>query len=55
MMEYMGLEEDRLHFSWISSAEAVKFADVAKEVAEKVKAIGPSEKFVKRYETKDTE
>ncbi len=54
MMEYIGLEEDRLHFSWISSAEAVKFADVAKEVAEKVKAIGPSEKFVKRYEIEDT-
>jgi len=55
MMEYMGLEQDRLHFSWISSAEAVKFADVAKEVAAKVKAIGPSDKFVKHYETKDAE
>jgi coenzyme F420-reducing hydrogenase delta subunit len=54
-MEYVGLEEDRLHFSWISSAEAVKFADVAKDVAEKVKKLGPSEKFVKRYPTKDTE
>ena len=54
-MEYVGLEEDRLHFSWISSAEAVKFADVAKDVAAKVKKLGPSQKFVKRYPTKDTE
>jgi len=54
-MEFVGLEEDRLHFSWISSAEAVKFADVAKQVAEKVKVLGPNKKFVKRYPTKDTE
>jgi len=54
-MEFVGLEEDRLHFSWISSAEAIKFSDVANQVSEKVKALGPNKKFVKRYPTKDTD
>jgi len=46
-MEYSGIEKDRLHFSWISSAEATRFVDVVKEVTEKVKALGPNNNFVK--------
>jgi len=36
-----------LHFSWISSAEAGKFAEVATEVIENIKKIGPIKKLVK--------
>jgi coenzyme F420-reducing hydrogenase delta subunit len=36
-----------LHFSWISSAEGEKFARVATEVIEAVKAVGPSDRFAK--------
>ena len=43
----MGLEPDRLHFSWISSAESTKFVDVVREITEKVKAIGPNKYFIK--------
>ncbi len=43
----MGVEPNRLHFSWISSSEAPKFAQVANEVVESVKALGPNKKFVK--------
>jgi F420-non-reducing hydrogenase iron-sulfur subunit len=46
-MELMGMEPDRLHFSWISSAESTKFVKVVKEVTEKVKAIGPNQHFTK--------
>jgi coenzyme F420-reducing hydrogenase delta subunit len=48
MMEHMGIERDRLHFSWISSAEAGKFIDVVHSVTESVKALGPINKFVKK-------
>lgn len=41
MMEYAGLEHGRLHFSWISSAEAEKFQRTAKLVIETVRALGP--------------
>jgi len=48
LMEYMGIEADRIHFSWISSAESTKFVDVVNDVSAKVKAIGPSQHFVKQ-------
>jgi F420-non-reducing hydrogenase iron-sulfur subunit len=46
-MEHMGIEPDRIHFSWISSAESTKFVEVVKEVTEKVKALGPQKQFHK--------
>ena len=48
LLTYMGIEPDRLHFSWISSAEATKFVDVATRVISAVRALGPSRNFVKR-------
>ncbi|WP_256128342.1 hydrogenase iron-sulfur subunit [Desulfolutivibrio sulfoxidireducens] len=41
LLEYVGLDPGRLHFSWISSAEAEKFQRTAKEVIESVRALGP--------------
>lgn len=49
LFEQMGIERDRVHFSWISSAEATKFVDVVKEISEKVRALGPNKKLVKNY------
>jgi F420-non-reducing hydrogenase iron-sulfur subunit len=46
-MEYMGIDSDRLHFSWVSSAESTKFVKVVTEVSEAVKALGPNNRFVK--------
>jgi len=43
----MGIEPGRLHFSWISSAEATKFVYVVKEITEQVKQLGPATKLVK--------
>jgi F420-non-reducing hydrogenase iron-sulfur subunit len=43
----MGIESGRLHFSWISSAEAGKFVDVVKEVTEQVRKLGPAKKLIK--------
>jgi F420-non-reducing hydrogenase iron-sulfur subunit len=47
LLEHMGIEEGRLHFSWISSAESTKFVKVVSEITEKVRAIGPNQHFVK--------
>jgi F420-non-reducing hydrogenase iron-sulfur subunit len=49
LLEHMGIDRDRLHFSWISSAEAVKFVNVVKDISEKVRALGPDNKLVKDY------
>ena len=48
LLEHVGIEPGRLHFSWISSAEATKFVEVAKEVAGEVSALGPAGDFVKK-------
>ena len=47
LIEYQGLEPGRLHFSWISSAEGVKFAEVANGVIEAVAKLGPMDYFLK--------
>jgi coenzyme F420-reducing hydrogenase delta subunit len=47
LMEYAGLEPGRLHFSWISSAEAEKFQKTVAAVTEAVKALGPAQHMVK--------
>jgi len=48
LLEHMGIESDRLHFSWVSSAEATKFQKVVTEVTEAVKARGPAQHYIKR-------
>ena len=44
----MGIEPGRLHFSWISSAEASKFVEVARDVAGEVQALGPANDLIKK-------
>jgi coenzyme F420-reducing hydrogenase delta subunit len=48
LLEHTGIEPGRLHFSWISSAEATKFAETARAVIKTVKAAGPSRHFLKK-------
>lgn len=48
LLEYVGLEEDRVQFSWVSAAEGARFAKVIATATEKIKALGPAEKLVKR-------
>lgn len=47
LLEYIGIEEGRIHFSWVSAGEGGKFADVATEVSEAVKKLGPATRLVK--------
>ncbi|MBU0972269.1 MAG: hydrogenase iron-sulfur subunit, partial [Proteobacteria bacterium] len=48
LLTHMGLHRDRVQFSWISSAEATKFARVAQAVAKTISGLGPNEKLVKK-------
>jgi coenzyme F420-reducing hydrogenase delta subunit len=47
LVEHIGIEPGRLHFSWISSAEASKFVEVAKEVIQAVRDAGPAKRLIK--------
>lgn len=46
-LEYAGIEEGRVQFSWVSAAEGVRFANIITRVTEKIKALGPAKKLVK--------
>jgi coenzyme F420-reducing hydrogenase delta subunit len=41
-LEYLGIEEGRVQFSWVSASEGERFAQVIEKVTEDVKALGPS-------------
>ena len=47
LLEYIGIEKDRVHFSWVSAGEGQKFAQVATEVTEAVRELGPATRLVK--------
>lgn len=41
MLRFLGVEDDRVQFSWVSAAEGKKWADVVNEVVGQVRALGP--------------
>lgn len=41
-LEYIGVDESRVNFSWVSAAEGGRFAEVVKGVTERVKQVGPN-------------
>ena len=47
LIEYIGVEEGRVHFSWVSAGEGEKFAKVVNEVTEAVKKLGPATRLVR--------
>lgn len=42
LLDLLGIDTNRVRLEWISSAEGNKFADVANEFTEQVKALGPA-------------
>ncbi len=43
LLDYMGIEKDRFLVRWVSASEGARFADVIKEITDKVRALGPIE------------
>ena len=41
LLTLTGIDEGRLHFSWVSAAEGQKFADLINELTQKVRQAGP--------------
>jgi coenzyme F420-reducing hydrogenase delta subunit len=42
LLAFSGIEEERLHYAWISSAEGPEFAAAMKEFVSVIKELGPS-------------
>ena len=47
LLKHVGLEDDRVSFSWVSAAEGGRFAEVVKGVTERVTALGPNKGIFK--------
>ena len=47
LLEYAGLEEGRVQFSWVSASEGGRFAEIMTQVTESVKALGRAKQMVK--------
>ena len=48
LLQYVGIEKGRVHFSWVSASEGGKFTEVIKQVTDDVKKLGPAKKLVKK-------
>jgi coenzyme F420-reducing hydrogenase delta subunit len=48
LLKYIGVEEERVQFSWVSAAEGSKFAEVINEVTKNIKSLGKANKLVKK-------
>jgi len=46
LMEYMGVDEGRVNFAWVSAAEGGRFAELVKDVTGKVKELGPNKGLI---------
>lgn len=47
LLESLGIEEGRVNFAWLSSAEAERFVKIVNASIEKVKSLGPAGRMVK--------
>ncbi len=46
-LTYLGVEPERVQFSWVSASEGGRFASLINKVIDDVKKVGPSKKLVK--------
>jgi len=47
LLEYVGIEPERIQFTWVSASEGGRFAAVVEKVVEEVRKLGPNGKLVK--------
>ena len=45
LLEFIGIDTQRIRMSWVSASEGKKFADVITEVTEEIKKLGPLQSF----------
>jgi coenzyme F420-reducing hydrogenase delta subunit len=51
LLEFVGIDDKRVHFSWVSASEGKKWVDVINGVIETVRAEGPFQEYEKINKT----
>ncbi|MEJ2248176.1 MAG: hydrogenase iron-sulfur subunit [Candidatus Lokiarchaeota archaeon] len=49
LLQFFGIEPERVNFMWASAAEGERFAHLISKATEKVKKVGPNKKFKKKW------
>ncbi len=49
LLIFMGVQPERLNFTWVSAAEGERFGKVVKKTVENVKSVGPNKMFEKDW------
>ena len=47
LLDFAGVDTERIQFSWVSAAEGAKWANVVNSTVEKIKQLGPYENYEK--------
>jgi len=47
LIQYAGIEPERVQFTWVSASEGGRFAAVVEKVVQEVRRLGPNRKLVK--------
>lgn len=47
LMDILGIEKDRIVFSWVSAAEGAKWAELVNKVVDDIRKLGPYNKYTK--------
>ena len=47
LIDFAGIDVERIRFSWVSAAEGAKWADVVNTTVEKIRELGPYENYKK--------
>jgi len=47
LLAYVGIEQERVQFSWVSASEGGRFSDLVRQVSEDVKRLGPQRRLAK--------
>ncbi len=48
LLSYLGIEPERVQFSWVSASEGNRFAALIEKVVNDVKELGPAKKLMKK-------
>ncbi len=41
LLDFFGIEKERLKLTWVSASEGARFAEIVRELTEEIKALGP--------------
>ena len=47
LLEHVGIEPERVQFSWVSASEGARFASLVEKVTEDVRKLGPQKRLAK--------